>query len=203
MIPSSAQKDILSCFFLSFVVERPAWPPLLLAPSEQPVMWHKTFCHMPFCFGCGIQCVIVFAQKVQRMRTIRSFGSHTTLCEKSHTHDSVRKDSWTEAQEQVLARRPGANANQLLQPWVTGLWLGRDTLSDEHLLGTAVGVVGSRGVRRLQEPARWVPEALKAMLFTPWSQHLNLPGRPRLQRPAYEEPLEAELCQDSSRPQQP
>ena len=32
--------------------------------------------------------------------------------------------------EQVLARRPGANVNQLLQPWVTGLWLGRDTLSD-------------------------------------------------------------------------
>ena len=25
--------------------------------------------------------------------------------------------------EQVLARRPRANVNQLLQPWVTGLWL--------------------------------------------------------------------------------
>ena len=50
--------------------------------------------------------------------------------------------------------RPGANVNQLLQPWVTGLWLGRHTLSDEHLIG-------------------------------------NLPGRPRLQRPAYEEPIEA------------
>ena len=35
--------------------------------------------------------------------------------------------------DQVLARRPGANVNQLLQPWVTGLWLGRDTFSDEHL----------------------------------------------------------------------
>ena len=49
----------------------------------------------------------------------------------------------------------------------------------------------SRAVRRLQEPARWVPAALNAMLFTPWSPHLNLPGRPRLQRPAYEEPIEA------------
>ena len=39
--------------------------------------------------------------------------------------------------EQVLARRRGANVNQLLQPRVTGLWLGRDTLSDEHLIGTA------------------------------------------------------------------
>ena len=49
----------------------------------------------------------------------------------------------------------------------------------------------SRAVRRLQEPARWVPEALKAMLFTPWSPHLNLPDRPRLQRPAYEALAEA------------
>ena len=49
----------------------------------------------------------------------------------------------------------------------------------------------SRAAGRLQEPARWVPEALKAMPFTPWSPHLNLPGRPRLQRPAYEEPVEA------------
>ena len=30
---------------------------------------------------------------------------------------------------QVLARPPGANVNQFLQPWVTGLWLGSDTLS--------------------------------------------------------------------------
>ena len=31
-------------------------------------------------------------------------------------------------------------------------WLGRDTLSDEHLLGTAAGVMSSWAVRRLQEP---------------------------------------------------
>ena len=81
--------------------------------------------------------------------------------------------------EQVLARRPGANANQARQPWVTGLWLGRGALSDEHLIGTAAGVMRSKAVRRLQEPARCLPAALNAMLFTPWSPHLNLPGRPR------------------------
>ena len=48
----------------------------------------------------------------------------------------------------------------------------------------------SRAVRRLQEPARWVPTAVNAMLFTPWSPHLNLLG-PRLQGLAYEEPIEA------------
>ena len=93
--------------------------------------------------------------------------------------------------EQVLARRPGANVNQLLQLWVTGLWFGRDTLSDEHLMGTLAGVMRSLAVRRLREPARWVPEALKAIPFVPWSPHLNLPFRPRLQRPSYEEPIEA------------
>ena len=61
--------------------------------------------------------------------------------------------------EQVLARRLGANVNQLLQPSVTGLWLGRDTLSDEHLMGAAAGVLESRAVHRLQGPARWVPAA--------------------------------------------
>ena len=71
------------------------------------------------------------------------------------------------------------------------LLVRRDTLSDEHLMGTAAGVMRSRAIRRLEEPARWVPVALNAILFTPWSPQLKLPGRPRLQRPAYEEPIEA------------
>ena len=93
--------------------------------------------------------------------------------------------------EHVLARRQGANVNQFLQPWVTGLCLEGDTLSDEQLIGTAAGVLRSRAVRRLQEPARWAATALNAMLCTPWSPHLNLPCRPRLQKSAYEEPIEA------------
>ena len=42
--------------------------------------------------------------------------------------------------EQVLARRPGAYVNQLSEPWVIGPWLGRDTLSGEHLVGISAGV---------------------------------------------------------------
>ena len=86
------------------------------------------------------------------------------------TSDAVREDSWTENRQeilqlgvQVLARRPGGNVNQLLPPW--SLKLGRDTLSGEHLVGTPAGVVTRWVVRRLQEAARWVPGALKAMLF--------------------------------------
>ena len=84
-------------------------------------------------------------------------------------------------EEQILARSPGANVKQLIEPWATTFWLARDTLSDEHLLGTTAGVMRSRATRRLQEPVRWVPTALNAMLYTPWSPHLNLPSRLRLQ----------------------
>ena len=64
--------------------------------------------------------------------------------------------------------------------------MGRDTLSDEHLVGTAAGVMRSRAVRRLEEPVGWVPQASQVMLFAPWAPHLNLSGCPRLQKPAYE-----------------
>ena len=86
-----------------------------------------------------------------------------------------------------------------MQPWVTGVWLGRDTLSDEHLIGIAAGVMRSRAVRCLQEPARWVPAALNAMLFTPWSPHLNLPGRPRFRDQRTRNQLMLERCPDSLR----
>ena len=124
----------------------------------------------------------------------RSMDSHEIQCEKGHTNDCVREDSWTEIQKRdssIGGTSPRSPSWSELQPWVTGVWLGHDTLSDEHLIGTAAGVMRSRAVRRIQETARWVPAALNAMLFTPWSPHLNLPARPRLQRPTYEEPTEA------------
>ena len=46
---------------------------------------------------------------------------------------------------------PGANVNQLLQPWVSGVLLGRETLSDQHLIGTAASVMRNRAFRRLQK----------------------------------------------------
>jgi hypothetical protein len=84
--------------------------------------------------------------------------------------------------ENVLARRPGANVNKLLAPWVTGLWLGRDAMTDEHLIGTEGGIMRARAVRRMVPDQRWPRSAFDAMLFTPWAPSLNMPGRPRLQR---------------------
>ena len=45
--------------------------------------------------------------------------------------------------------------------------------------------------RKPIQPARWVLAALNAVLFTPWSPHLNLHDRSRVQRPTYEESIEA------------
>ena len=82
--------------------------------------------------------------------------------------------------EQVVVRRPRAKVNQLLQSWVTGLWLGRDTLSDEHVRGTAAGVMRSLAVRRLQEPARWVPAALRSNALHPVVTTSESSGPPSL-----------------------
>ena len=56
--------------------------------------------------------------------------------------------------------------------------MGRGTLSDEHLMGTAAGVMRSRAVRRFQEPARWVPAAVER-----YALHTVVT--------TYEEPIEA------------
>ena len=102
----------------------------------------------------------------------RSVDPHSIQCEMRHTNDPVREDSWTENYRKSSPSRS-------------------DTLSNEHLIGAAAGVMRSRAVRPFQEPARCVPAALNAMLFTPWSPHSNLACRLRLQRPAYEELIEA------------
>ena len=114
----------------------------------------------------------------------RSMDSHDIQCEKGHTNNSVREDSWTEIQkrdssigEQILARRPGANVNQLVQPWLTGLWLGRDTLSAEHLIGTAAGVLWSRAVvfKNQQDGCRSI-ECHALHTVVPTSESSRLPS---------------------------
>ena len=49
--------------------------------------------------------------------------------------------------------------------------------------------MSSRAFRRLQDSVRWVLAALEAMIFAPWAPHPRHPGRPRLQRLAYDEPV--------------
>ena len=122
--------------------------------------------------------------------------TRTTPYEKIRGQKIQKRDS--SIGEQILARRPGANVNQLVQPWLTGLWLGRDTLSAEHLIGTAAGVhVKQRS--SLQEPARWVPQH-----WMPCSSHRRphiwiFPAALVYRDQRARNQIKPERCSDSSR----
>ena len=49
--------------------------------------------------------------------------------------------------EGVVCRQPGAAQNKLELPWLEGLWLGRDSRTNEHLVGTPTRVTRSRAIR--------------------------------------------------------
>ena len=53
--------------------------------------------------------------------------------------------------EAVACRRPGALVNKLESAWLEGIWLGRDSKTDEHLIGTPNGMVRSRALKRRVE----------------------------------------------------
>ena len=51
--------------------------------------------------------------------------------------------------EKVLAPEAGVTDQKLRGPWQVGLWLGRSTDTNEHLISTETGVVRARTVRRV------------------------------------------------------
>ncbi|CAK0910250.1 unnamed protein product, partial [Prorocentrum cordatum] len=52
--------------------------------------------------------------------------------------------------------------------WCMGLWLGRSSKSDAHLIGTATGVVQAMTVKQLTTEESFDMEMLEAMRWTPW-----------------------------------
>ena len=69
----------------------------------------------------------------------------------------------------VLARSPEALDQPKLEArWLPGIWLGKDSRSDAHIVGCEVGVVLSRSARpMLQGPDR--DQAYMKMRWTPWN----------------------------------
>ena len=67
----------------------------------------------------------------------------------------------------VLMRQPAALEQAKLEPrWTRGLWLGRRTESDEHIVGTQEGIFASRTVQLMQnEPTQEM--VLDGMIWTP------------------------------------
>ena len=80
--------------------------------------------------------------------------------------------------EAVAGRRPGALINRLESAWLEGIWLGRDSKTDEHLIGTPNGMVRSRALKRRVERRRWDINLLNAMVWDPWNPTPVTKGKP-------------------------
>ena len=70
--------------------------------------------------------------------------------------------------EAVLAKESGVQEGKLGSSWDLGIWLGRSTRTNEHLVGTRVGVIKARTVKRRLETLIWHRELYNAMNFVPW-----------------------------------
>ena len=74
----------------------------------------------------------------------------------------------------VLGRVPSALEFPKLEArWRPGLWLGRRCDSDDHLVGTAHGIMQTRACREMFDADRAL---LDAMVWTPWEAEARLPG---------------------------
>ena len=80
--------------------------------------------------------------------------------------------------EAVACRRPGALVNKLESAWLESIWLGRDSNTDEYLIGTPNGMVRSRALKRRVERRRWDVTLLNAMIWDPWKPTPVTRGRP-------------------------
>ena len=69
--------------------------------------------------------------------------------------------------EAVLAKESGAQEGKLGSSWDLGIWLGRSTRTNEHLVGTLTGVIKARTAKRRPETLRWDKELYEAMNFVP------------------------------------
>ena len=70
--------------------------------------------------------------------------------------------------EAVSANESGVQGGKLGSSWDLGIWLGRSTRTNEHLVGTRVGAIKARTVRRRPETLKWDRQFFDAMNFVPW-----------------------------------
>ncbi len=60
------------------------------------------------------------------------------------------------------------NPSKLAPRWVPAAWLGRSSVSDEHMVGCDTNVWSTRTVRRLANPNQWDERMLKTCIGVPW-----------------------------------
>ena len=74
----------------------------------------------------------------------------------------------------------GRRAQKMGAAMEPGIWLGRTEESDEHLVGTARGVLRARTVRRMTPDKRWDSELFFGFRGVPWDVTADaLPAKPR------------------------
>ena len=96
----------------------------------------------------------------------------------------------------VMARRPGAALNKAGPPLLHSVWLGRDGMTDEHIVATNAGVFRTRTMRRKSADEEWNASAIKGMRWTPWHTADAHRGRPPKQDGGSEPVLAAPLPRD-------
>ena len=100
--------------------------------------------------------------------------STTTAYEEDSTHVLPKPNliRW----RAVACRRP--LVNNLDSAWLEGVWFGRDSKINVHLIGTPNGMVRSRALRRRVGRRRWDATLLNAMVWDPWKPTPVTRGRP-------------------------
>ena len=87
----------------------------------------------------------------------------TTACEKIRSRPNLFS-----LERRLRADEPGALVNKMESAWHEGVWLGRNSETDEHLIGTPNCMVRSRAMKRRVEIRRWDTTLLNA---TVWDRH--------------------------------
>ena len=100
----------------------------------------------------------------------------TTACEKIR-HMSYQSHILLVG-EAVAGRRPGTLCSRRESAWFEGIWLGRDSKTDEHLIGTPSGMVRCSALKRRVKRRRWDINLLNAMIWDPWSPLPVTKGKP-------------------------
>ena len=100
-----------------------------------------------------------------------------------HTRSQVHADSHTSYEklflkrykspvlqfgESAWCRKPGPQLNKLDEHWDEGLWLGRASKSDEHIMGIKNGILLVRAVKRKPAAEKWSAEDIINLKWTPW-----------------------------------
>ena len=104
--------------------------------------------------------------KTQRQQHTRRFDTCLTKAQSCSLERQLRADD----QEHWSTNWKSA--------WLQGIWLGRDSKTDEHLIGTPNGMVRSRALKRRVERRRWDVTLLNAMIWDPWKPTPVTRGRP-------------------------